>query len=55
MSIGQAGEQRLKAASIQQADLKGTPGRAVGRGGLGAVMGSKKSKPLLWMTKDAID
>ncbi|SMC87344.1 aldehyde:ferredoxin oxidoreductase [Desulfocicer vacuolatum DSM 3385] len=47
MCIGQAGEQRLKAASIQQADLKGTPGRAVGRGGLGAVMGSKKIKAIV--------
>ncbi len=47
MSIGQAGEQRLKAASIQQADLKGTPGRALGRGGLGAVMGSKKIKAIV--------
>ena len=47
MSIGPAGEQRLKAASIQQADLKGTPGRAVGRGGLGAVMGSKKIKAII--------
>ncbi|MBF0202062.1 MAG: aldehyde ferredoxin oxidoreductase [Desulfamplus sp.] len=47
MSIGQAGEQRLKAASIQQADLKGFPGRAVGRGGLGAVMGSKKIKAIV--------
>lgn len=47
MSIGQAGEQRLKAASIQQADLKGTPGRAIGRGGLGAVMGSKRIKAIV--------
>jgi len=47
MSIGQAGEQCLKAASIQQADLKGTPGRAIGRGGLGAVMGSKKIKAIV--------
>ncbi len=47
MSIGQAGEQRLKAASIQQADPKGRPGRAVGRGGLGAVMGSKKIKAIV--------
>ncbi|MBF0234792.1 MAG: aldehyde ferredoxin oxidoreductase [Desulfamplus sp.] len=47
MSIGPAGEQRLKAASIQQADLKGTPGRAIGRGGLGAVMGSKKIKAIV--------
>ncbi len=47
MSIGPAGEQRLKAASIQQADMKGTPGRAIGRGGLGAVMGSKKIKAIV--------
>lgn len=47
LSIGQAGEQRLKAASIQQADMNGRPGRALGRGGLGAVMGSKKIKAIL--------
>lgn len=47
MSIGPAGEQRLKAASIQQADMKGTPGRAIGRGGLGAVMGSKRVKAIV--------
>ncbi len=47
MSIGQAGEQCLKAASIQQADPKGRPSRALGRGGLGAVMGSKKIKAIV--------
>ncbi len=47
LSIGQAGEQCLKAASIQQADLNGRPGRAHGRGGLGAVMGSKKIKAIV--------
>lgn len=47
MAIGQAGEQRLKAASIQQADPKGRPGRAMGRGGLGAVMGSKYIKAIV--------
>ncbi len=47
LSIGQAGEQCLKAASIQQADMNGRPGRAVGRGGLGAVMGSKKIKAIV--------
>ncbi len=47
MSIGQAGEQRLKGASIQQADPQGRPGRAAGRGGLGAVMGSKKIKAIV--------
>lgn len=47
MTIGQGGEQRLKAASIQLADPQGRPGRAVGRGGLGAVMGSKKIKAIV--------
>lgn len=47
MTIGQAGEQRLMAASIQQADPQGRPGRAMGRGGLGAVMGSKKIKAIV--------
>ena len=47
MSIGQAGEKRLTGASIQFADPKGRPGRAAGRGGLGAVMGAKKLKALV--------
>ncbi|MBU1171496.1 MAG: aldehyde ferredoxin oxidoreductase [Proteobacteria bacterium] len=46
-SIGPAGEQRLTSASIQFADPKGHPGRAAGRGGLGAVMGSKKIKAIV--------
>lgn len=50
-SIGPAGEQRLTSASIQFVDPKGHAGRAAGRGGLGAVMGSKKSKPLWWMIR----
>ncbi|MCG8471435.1 MAG: aldehyde ferredoxin oxidoreductase [Desulfobacterales bacterium] len=45
--IGPAGEQRLTSASIQFADPKGNPGRAAGRGGLGAVMGSKKIKAMV--------
>jgi aldehyde:ferredoxin oxidoreductase len=47
MSIGQAGEKRLTAASINFADPSGRPGRAAGRGGLGALMGSKKLKALV--------
>ena len=47
MSIGQAGEKRLCGASIHFADPAGRPGRAAGRGGLGAVMGSKKLKALV--------
>ncbi len=53
LSIGQAGEQCLKGASIQQADMNGRPGRAHGRGGLGAVMGSKKIKAIVVDDKGA--
>ncbi len=53
LSIGQAGEQCLKGASIQQADMNGKPGRAHGRGGLGAVMGSKKIKAIVVDDKGA--
>jgi aldehyde:ferredoxin oxidoreductase len=47
LSIGQAGEQRLTAACINFADPNGRPGRAAGRGGLGAVMGSKGIKAIV--------
>ncbi|MFO7750081.1 MAG: aldehyde ferredoxin oxidoreductase C-terminal domain-containing protein [Desulfobacteraceae bacterium] len=47
MCIGAAGEQRLSAASIQSADPAGRPGRAAGRGGMGAVMGSKGIKAVV--------
>lgn len=47
MSIGPAGEKRLTAASVHFADPHGRPGRAAGRGGLGALMGSKKLKALV--------
>lgn len=53
LSIGQAGEQCLKGASINQADMNGRPGRAHGRGGLGAVMGSKKIKAIVVNDKGA--
>lgn len=53
LSIGQAGEQCLKGASIQQADMHGNPARAHGRGGLGAVMGSKKIKAIIVDDKGA--
>jgi len=45
--IGPAGELHLTAASIQTTDLDGHPCRAAGRGGLGAVMGSKGLKALI--------
>jgi len=45
--IGPAGDQLLTAASIQTTDADGRPCRAAGRGGLGAVMGSKGLKAVL--------
>jgi len=47
MLIGPGGETRRMAASIQVTDPQGRPARAAGRGGLGAVMGSKKVKALV--------
>ncbi len=46
-SIGPAGEKRLAAASIAVSDPKGYPNRHAGRGGLGAVMGSKGLKAVI--------
>lgn len=53
MCIGPGGEQRLTSASIQFADPKGHAGRAAGRGGLGAVMGSKGIKAIVVDDKEA--
>lgn len=53
MCIGAAGEQRLSAASIQIADPNGRPGRAAGRGGMGAVLGSKRIKAIVVDDKNA--
>jgi aldehyde:ferredoxin oxidoreductase len=47
MCIGPAGEYLMKSASIQASDVDGHPCRAAGRGGLGAVMGSKGLKALV--------
>jgi aldehyde:ferredoxin oxidoreductase len=47
MLIGPAGEKLRRAASIQFSDPEGRPARAAGRGGLGAVMGSKKVKAIV--------
>ncbi len=46
-SIGPAGEYLMKAASIAANDLEGYPSRHAGRGGLGAVMGSKGIKAIV--------
>ncbi|MFW2368873.1 MAG: aldehyde ferredoxin oxidoreductase family protein [Desulforhopalus sp.] len=52
--IGPAGEAQLLSASIQSTDLDGRPCRAAGRGGLGAVMGSKGLKALIVDTKGKV-
>lgn len=47
ISIGIAGERKYKAASISLTDMLGDPSRNAGRGGLGAVMGSKGLKAII--------
>jgi aldehyde:ferredoxin oxidoreductase len=47
LCIGPAGEYRLAAASVQSSDTDGHASRAAGRGGLGAVMGSKGLKAII--------
>ena len=46
-SIGPAGEYLMRAASVAANDLEGYPSRHAGRGGLGAVMGSKGIKAIV--------
>jgi len=45
--VGPAGEQCLMASTIQFSDPEGRPSRSAGRGGMGAVMGSKKVKAII--------
>ncbi len=47
LCIGPAGEYGMKSASIQSSDTDNRPCRAAGRGGLGAVMGSKGLKAVI--------
>lgn len=47
MAIGQGGEMKMSAASIAVTNQEGIPSRHAGRGGLGAVMGSKKLKAIV--------
>jgi len=47
ISIGPAGENQYQAASISVTDMEGLPTRHCARGGLGALMGSKKLKAIL--------
>jgi len=46
--IGPGGEMKLKAAGIQNLDKDGVPSRIAARGGLGAVMGSKGLKAIVF-------
>lgn len=46
-SIGPAGEHMMKNASVATNDLEGYPSRHAARGGLGAVMGSKRIKAVI--------
>lgn len=47
ISIGQAGEMLLAGSSIAVTDMEGYPNRHAGRGGMGAVMGSKGLKAIV--------
>lgn len=47
ISIGQAGEMRSPAACLSLTNMEGDSSRQAGRGGLGAVMGSKKIKAIV--------
>ncbi len=54
LSIGVAGEMGLGAASVAAMDLGGKPGHHAGRGGCGAVMGSKGIKAIVFDTAETI-
>lgn len=45
--IGQGGEMELRAAGIQNLDIDHIPSRIAARGGLGALMGSKRIKAIV--------
>ena len=47
LSIGQAGEMKMGSATIAVTDMENRPTRHAGRGGLGAVMGSKGLKAII--------
>ncbi|MCP3875923.1 MAG: aldehyde ferredoxin oxidoreductase [Desulfobacteraceae bacterium] len=47
LSIGPAGEMKLSAATIAVTDMEQRPTRHAGRGGVGAVMGSKGIKAII--------
>ena len=51
MSIGSAGERKMAAASIACTDPELRPSRHCGRGGVGAVMGAKQVKAIIFDDK----
>lgn len=51
MSIGQAGEMKMGSASIAVTDMEQRPTRHCGRGGTGAVLGSKCVKAIIFDDK----
>jgi len=51
IAIGPAGERGYRIASVQVTDPNGRPSRAAGRGGVGAVMGSKRIKAVVLDTE----
>jgi len=53
VSIGPAGEMKMSAASVAVTDTNGHPARHAGRGGMGAVMGSKGLKAIVVDDKGA--
>ncbi|VEN75083.1 conserved hypothetical protein [Candidatus Desulfarcum epimagneticum] len=53
ISIGPAGEMKLSAASVACTDMEQRPTRHAGRGGVGAVMGSKNIKVIVIDDTDA--
>ena len=53
ISIGPAGEAKMAASTIAVTDKDGRPSRHAGRGGLGAVMGSKGIKAIVINDKDS--
>jgi aldehyde:ferredoxin oxidoreductase len=55
VSIGPAGEQKLAGASVAISDLYGRPARHAGRGGMGAVLGSKGVKALVLVRPDELE
>ncbi|MFW9824343.1 MAG: aldehyde ferredoxin oxidoreductase N-terminal domain-containing protein, partial [Candidatus Thorarchaeota archaeon] len=54
-SIGPAGEHLMKVATVAANDLEGYPSRHAARGGLGAVMGSKKIKAIVIFPRRSSD